>query len=38
MEIIKHKQLKNNIKEIVRLKKLLIYRVEIRHFVDPNLT
>ena len=38
MEIIKYKQLKNAINGgAVRLKKRLIYRVEIRHVVDPNI-
>jgi len=38
VEIIKYKQLKNEIKVgAVRLKKRLIYRVEIRHVVDHNI-
>jgi len=38
VEIIKYKQLKNAINGgAVRLKKRLIYRVEIRHVVDPNI-
>jgi len=38
VEIIKYEQLKNAINGgAVRLKKRLIYRVEIRHVVDPNI-
>ena len=38
MEIIKYKQLKTAINGgAVRLKKRLIYRVEITHVVDPNI-
>jgi len=37
VEIIKYKQLKNAINGAVRLKKRLIYRVEIRHIVDHNI-